>query len=57
MTAVTNNTAIDGDVTLTANTGTGEYYIMVASSVDISELNDMSQTPFNVSIVIDQNNS
>lgn len=57
MTAVNNNTAIDGDVTLTANTGTGEYYIMVASSVAISELNDMSQTPFNVSIVIDQNNS
>ena len=56
MTEVTNNTAIDGDVTLTANTGTGEYYIMVASSVDISELNDMSQTPFNVSIVIDQSN-
>ena len=57
MTEVTNNTAIDGDVTLTANTGTGEYYIMVASSVDISELNDMSQTPFNVSIIIDQSNT
>lgn len=57
MTEVTNNTAISGKVTLAQTNGTGEFYIMVASSVDISELNDMSQTQFDVSIVIDQTNS
>lgn len=52
--AVGNNTAIDSDVTLAATDGTGEFYIVVASAVALEILNDMAQTPFNVTITIDQ---
>ena len=51
---VGNNTAIDSDVTLAATDGTGEFYIVVASAVALENLNDMAQTPFNVTITIDQ---
>lgn len=51
---VGNNTAIDSDVTLNATDGTGEFYIVVASAVALENLNDMAQTPFNVTITIDQ---
>ena len=51
---VGNNTAIDSDVTLAATNGEGEFYIVVASAVALENLNDMAQTPFNVTITIDQ---
>lgn len=54
LTDVGNNTAIDSDVTLAATDGTGEFYIVVASAVALENLNDMAQTPFNVTITIDQ---
>lgn len=54
LTAVGNNTAIDADVTLTAPDGTGTFYIVVASNVSLDQLNDMTQTPFNINVLIDQ---
>lgn len=52
--AVGNNTEIDADVTLTASNGTGTFYIVVASNVSLDQLNDMTQTPFNINVLIDQ---
>ena len=52
--AVENNTPIDSDVTLAATNGEGEFYIVVASADELEYLNDMPQTPFNVTITIDQ---
>lgn len=54
LTAVGNNKAIDADVTLTASDGTGTFYIVVASNVSLDQLNDMTQTPFNINVLIDQ---
>lgn len=54
LTAVGNNKAIDADVTLTASNGTGTFYIVVASNVSLDQLNDMTQTPFNINVLIDQ---
>ena len=54
LSGVENNIAIDSDVTLAATDGSGEFYIVVASAVALENLNDMAQTPFNVTITIDQ---
>ena len=51
---VGNNTAINSDVTLSATDGTGQFYIVVASAVALENLNDMTETPFNVAITINQ---
>lgn len=57
LSAIGNNKAIDADVTLATTDGTGSFYIVVASNVDLAELDNMDQTPFNVTITIDQSNS
>ncbi len=54
LTAVGNNTTINGTVDLAANDGTGTFYIVVASNVSLDQLNDMAQTPFNINVLIDQ---
>ena len=50
---LTNNTAMDTDVTITAG-GTATFYVVVAASEALEGLNEKTQTPFNLSITIDQ---
>lgn len=53
MDTLTNNTALDADVTLPATDGTGEFYIIVASNVKLENLTAAS-AEFNISVLIDQ---
>ena len=55
MTSLTNNDALDADVTLAATDGTGEFYIIVASNVALDALTEKAGVPFNISITLDQN--
>lgn len=50
---LTNNTAMDTDVTIDAD-GTATFYVVVAASEALEGLNEKTQTPFNLSITIDQ---
>lgn len=55
MNSVSNNVALGADVTLAATNGTGEFYIIVASNVNLDALTEKAGVPFNISITLDQN--
>ena len=50
---LTNNTAMDTDVTITAG-GTATFYVVVAANEDLEDLAEKAQAAFNLSITIDQ---
>ena len=60
LTALTNNTALDADVTLQAatdesNPGTGTFYIVVASNVGLDSLTEVEDAiQFNIHVLLDQ---
>lgn len=59
MTPLTNNTAMDTDVTLGAADGgsdTATFYVVVASKVALTELTDASPIDFDLMVTIDQTN-
>ena len=60
LTALTNNTALDADVTLQAATnestpGTGTFYIVVAANVGLDSLTEVEDAiQFNIHVLLDQ---
>ena len=50
---LTNNKAMDTDVTITAG-GTATFYVVVAANEDLEDLAEKAQAAFNLSITIDQ---
>lgn len=52
MTKLDNAQGVNDTVTLTANTGSGKYYIMVCANKALGEMTAADATDFNVSIVI-----
>lgn len=48
------NTAVAGEVPLTASNGTGVYYIVVVTNENLSDLNSASPIDFGITINIDQ---
>lgn len=60
LTALTNNTALDADVTLQAATnestpGTGTFYIVVAANVGLDSLTEVEDAiQFNIRVLLDQ---